>query len=85
VNPDHTVFTIFGMIMYYFSTAPLASQIWKRSVLRPEIVAERSRAVLAFLKHGLFLANIKTRSVCRPPGKKRLDIAMDQPLEWDLK
>ena len=61
VNPDHTVFTIFGMTMYYFSTAPLASQIWKRNVLRPENVAERRRAVLDFLKHGLFLANAKTR------------------------
>jgi TetR/AcrR family transcriptional regulator len=61
VDPDHTVFTIFGMIMYYFSTAPLASQIWKRNVLRPEFVAERRRAVLDFLEHGLFLDKVKTR------------------------
>lgn len=55
VNPDQMVFTIFGMIMYYFATGPLASQIWKRDVWQPKNVADRRRSVLDFLKHGLFL------------------------------
>jgi len=48
------VFTIFGMIMYYFATGALASQIWNRDIWNPRNVAERRRAVLDFLEHGLF-------------------------------
>jgi TetR/AcrR family transcriptional regulator len=55
VDPDQMVFTIFGMIMYYFATGPLASQIWNRDVWNPRNVAQRRRAVLDFLEHGLFL------------------------------
>ena len=55
VDPDQMVFTIFGMIMYYFATGPLASQIWKRDIWNPRNVEERRRAVLDFLEHGLFL------------------------------
>jgi len=55
VNPDQMVFTIFGMIMFYFSTGPLASQIWNRDIWNPKNVAQRRRAVLDFLEHGLFL------------------------------
>lgn len=56
VDPDQMVFTIFGMIMYYFATGPLASQIWNRDVWNPHNVEQRRRAVLDFLEHGLFLA-----------------------------
>jgi TetR/AcrR family transcriptional regulator len=62
VNPDQTVFTIFGMIMYYFATGPLASQIWKRDIWHPKNVAERRRAVLDFLEHGLFLPTAEAQS-----------------------
>ena len=55
VNPDQTVFTIFGMIQHYFATGPLASQIWRRNIWLPKNVAERRQAVLDFIKHGLFL------------------------------
>jgi TetR/AcrR family transcriptional regulator len=55
VDPDQMVFTIFGMIMFYFTTAPLASQIWNRDIWNPKNVAQRRRAVLDFLEHGLFL------------------------------
>ena len=54
VDPDQMVFTIFGMIMYYFATGPLASQIWKRDIWNPRNVEQRRRAVLDFLEHGLF-------------------------------
>jgi TetR/AcrR family transcriptional regulator len=54
VDPDQMVFTIFGMIQHYFATGPLASQIWKRDIWLPRNVAERRKAVLDFIKHGLF-------------------------------
>jgi TetR/AcrR family transcriptional regulator len=56
VDPDQMVFTIFGMIMYYFATGQLASQIWNRDIWNPRNVEQRRRAVLDFLEHGLFLA-----------------------------
>lgn len=55
VDPDQMVFTIFGMIMYYFATGQLASQIWNRDIWNPKNVEQRRRAVLDFLEHGLFL------------------------------
>ena len=61
VDPDQMVFTIFGMIMYYFATGPLASQIWNRDVWNPRNVAQRRRAVLDFLEHGLFLPSARTK------------------------
>jgi TetR/AcrR family transcriptional regulator len=56
VDPDQMVFTIFGMIMFYFATGPLASQIWNRDIWNPRNVEQRRRSVLDFLEHGLFLA-----------------------------
>ena len=61
VDPDQMVFTIFGMIMYYFATGPLASQIWNRDVWNPRNVAQRRRAVLDFLEHGLFLPSARAK------------------------
>jgi len=55
VDPDQMVFTIFGMIMYYFATGQLASQIWNRDIWNPKNVEQRRVAVLDFLEHGLFL------------------------------
>jgi TetR/AcrR family transcriptional regulator len=55
VDPDQMVFTIFGMIMYYFATGQLASQIWNRDIWNPRNVEQRRLAVLDFLQHGLFL------------------------------
>jgi TetR/AcrR family transcriptional regulator len=55
VDPDQMVFTIFGMIMYYFATGQLATQIWNKDIWNPKNVEQRRRAVLDFLEHGLFL------------------------------
>jgi AcrR family transcriptional regulator len=65
VDPDQMVFTIFGTIMFYFATGPLASQIWNRNVWNPRNVARRRRAVLDFLEHGLFV-HPKTESKPQP-------------------
>jgi TetR/AcrR family transcriptional regulator len=59
VDPDQMVFTIFGMIMYYFATGQLASQIWNRDIWNPKNVEQRRRSVLDFLEHGLFLNSAK--------------------------
>jgi TetR/AcrR family transcriptional regulator len=59
VDPDQMVFTIFGMIMYYFATGQLASQIWNRDIWNPKNVEQRRRSVLDFLEHGLFLKSSK--------------------------
>ena len=55
VDPDQMVFSIWGMIMFYFATGPLASQIWNRDIWAPRNVEARRRAVLDLLEHGLFL------------------------------
>jgi hypothetical protein len=47
------VFTIFGMIMFYFATGQLASQIWNRDIWDPKNVEQRRLSVLDFLEHGL--------------------------------
>jgi len=57
VDPDQMVFTIFGMIMYYFATGQLAGQIWNRDIWNPHNVEQRRVAVLDFLQHGLFLSS----------------------------
>jgi hypothetical protein len=36
---------------------PLASQIWERDIWLPKNVAERAKAVVDFIKRGLFLLN----------------------------
>jgi hypothetical protein len=58
VDPDQMVFTIFSIIMYYFATEQLVSQIWNRNIWNPRNVEQRRRAVLDFLEHGLFLAPV---------------------------
>jgi TetR/AcrR family transcriptional regulator len=55
VDPDQMIFTICVIIMYYFATRQLASQIWNRDIWNPRNVEQRRRAVLDFLEHGPFL------------------------------
>jgi TetR/AcrR family transcriptional regulator len=53
VDPDHTVFTILGMTISYFAAAPILSAIAGRNLLAPRALADRKRALLDFLDHGL--------------------------------
>jgi len=53
VDPDHTVFTILGMTTSYFAAAPILSAIAGRNLLAPRALADRKRALLDFLDHGL--------------------------------
>lgn len=54
VDAHHTVLTIIAMTVFYFAAAPVLSEIWGRDALRPQAVAARRRAILDFLRHGLF-------------------------------
>jgi TetR/AcrR family transcriptional regulator len=53
VDADHTVFTILGMTTSYFAAAPILSAIAGRNLLAPRALADRKRALLDFLDHGL--------------------------------
>lgn len=56
VDPHHTVLTIIAMTVFYFAAAPVLRRILDRNPLRPAAVAARKRAILDFLRHGLFPA-----------------------------
>jgi TetR/AcrR family transcriptional regulator len=53
VNPDHTAFTVMGMITSYFAAAPILSEVAGRNLLAPNAVEERKKAVLDFIDHSL--------------------------------
>jgi TetR/AcrR family transcriptional regulator len=53
VHPQHTAFTIMGMITSYFAAAPILSEIAKRDLLTPREVAMRKKALLDFVDHAL--------------------------------
>lgn len=53
VNPQHTAFTIMGVITSYFAAAPILSEIARRNLLAPREVAARKKALLDFLNHAL--------------------------------
>ena len=61
VDAHHTVLTIIAMTVFYFAAAPVLSEIWGRDALRPQAVAARRRAILDFLRHGLFRPAARTR------------------------
>ena len=55
VDPKQTVITLIGMIGFYFSSSVVHSEILGKNAFSPKAVAERKRAVVDFLEHGLFL------------------------------
>lgn len=61
VDADHTVFTILGMTTSYFAAAPILSAIAGRNLLAPRALADRKRALLDFLDHGLNGAKARPR------------------------
>jgi TetR/AcrR family transcriptional regulator len=58
VDPDHTVFTIVGMTIYYFAAATKFGPAVGRNLLAPRAVEQRRRTLLDFLAHGLFLPKV---------------------------
>lgn len=55
VDPQQTVITLIAMIAFYFSSSVVQSEILGKNAFSPKAVAERKRAVIDFLEHGLFL------------------------------
>jgi TetR/AcrR family transcriptional regulator len=69
VNPAHFVPSIIGMIVFYFSSAPVMQKILGFNPLAPNRVAERRAAVMDFVSATLF----------RPNGKLRKEHAHECP------
>jgi TetR/AcrR family transcriptional regulator len=54
VDPNHAAFSIVAITVFYFAAAPVLRVVLGRNPLRPQAVAARKRAVLDFLRSGLF-------------------------------
>jgi len=54
VNPNHAVFSIIAITVFYFAAAPVLSVLLGRNALERQAVAARKEAVLDFLRCGLF-------------------------------
>ncbi|HEV2289023.1 MAG TPA: TetR/AcrR family transcriptional regulator [Candidatus Acidoferrales bacterium] len=66
IDANHTVINILAMIVFYFSGAPMHSELLGRDALDPRAIAEHKRAVMDLLEHGLFRRTARMR-----PAKKR--------------
>jgi len=60
VEPQHTIFTLVAMTVFYFAAVPVLTEMWKCDPLAPKRVAARRRSILDFVEHALFL----------PPARK---------------
>jgi TetR/AcrR family transcriptional regulator len=61
VDPQHTLFSLVAMTVFYFAAAPVLSQLWRCEPLAPRRVAGRRRAILDFVEHALFLPAARKR------------------------
>lgn len=61
VDPQHTLFSLVAMTVFYFAAAPVLTQLWHHDPLAPRRVAVRRRAILDFVEHALFLRATRKR------------------------
>jgi TetR/AcrR family transcriptional regulator len=61
VDPNQMSLITFGMTTSYFAAAPIMSQVTGHNLLAPQAVAERKRALMDFLHHGLLAKEAKSR------------------------
>jgi TetR/AcrR family transcriptional regulator len=61
VDPQHTLFSLIAMTVFYFAAAPVLTQLWHCEPLAPRRVAARRRAILDFVEHALFLPAARKR------------------------
>ena len=61
VHPQHTLFSLVAMTVFYFAAVPVLTQLWRIEPLAPRRVAARRRAVLDFVEHALFLPSARKR------------------------
>lgn len=61
VDPQHTLFSLVAMTVFYFAARPVITQLWRCDPLAPRRVAARRRAILDFMEHALFLPSARKR------------------------
>jgi len=54
VDPQHAVFSIIAMTVFYFAAAPMLKDLFGRDTLKTREVATRREAILDFMEHALF-------------------------------
>ena len=61
VDAHQTVFTLIGMTVFYFASAPVMSRVVGHNFLSPQALKTRKRALLDFLEHGLMRRQARSR------------------------
>ena len=61
VDPHQTVFTLLGMTVFYFASAPVMSRVTGHNILSAQALRLRRRALLDFLEHGLMRRRARSR------------------------
>ncbi len=61
VDPHQTVFTLLGMTVFYFASAPVMSRVTGHNILSAQALRIRRRALLDFLEHGLMRRRARSR------------------------
>lgn len=67
IDAARTAINIIAMIVFYFSGAPLHSELLGRDALDPQAIAEHKRAVMDLLERGLFRHSARMRPAKRRP------------------
>jgi AcrR family transcriptional regulator len=60
VDPQHTLFSLVAVTVFYFVARPVLTELWHCDPLTPRRVAARRRAILDFVEHALFLPVART-------------------------
>jgi len=60
VDPQHTLFSLVAVTVFYFVARPVLTELWHCDPLAPRRVAARRRAILDFVEHALFLPVART-------------------------
>jgi TetR/AcrR family transcriptional regulator len=61
VDAHQTVFTLVGMTVFYFASAPVMSRVTGHNILSAQALKMRKRALLDFLEHGLMRRQARSR------------------------
>jgi len=61
VDAHNTVFTLLGMMVFYFAAAPALSKLAGQDLLSPQALERRRCALLDFVNHGLMRKEMRPR------------------------
>jgi TetR/AcrR family transcriptional regulator len=67
VSPEHTIFSVLGMNIFYIVASPLFTLVLGDDPLSPEMIIKRKRAVTDLIMNGLLSSKI------RPPNSEKVD------------